>query len=297
MYKRPHKHILIALAIIMSIGTYSQKDEPCSPCRKNAVIGIGVVGTVSSYYLLDQLWYDQYQRSPLHSFNDNNEWLQMDKVGHVMTCYTIGRMGSDIFKWTGMSDKKSNWIGGSVGLVYMTGIELLDGTSKKWGFSWGDMIANSAGTLLFISQENIWREQRIVLKFSYSNSMFGKQYPDQFGNNFQQRVLKDYNAQTYWSSINISRFLASDATFPRWLNVAFGYGATEMKSAKTNIYNVDNSMNQREFYLSFDADLTRVRWKRKWMMTTAKIFSFIKLPSPTLEANGNGNLKMHWMFF
>jgi uncharacterized protein YfiM (DUF2279 family) len=297
MYIKPKKKFILATALLVSIWTHAQEEAPCNTCRRNAVIGIGVVGTASSYYLLNQLWYSQYERSGLHSFNDNDEWLQMDKAGHIMTCYTIGRMGSDIFKWTGMDEKKSNWIGGSVGLAYMTGIELLDGTSKKWGFSWGDMIANSAGTILFISQENFWKEQRIVLKFSYSNSNFGKQYPDQFGNNFQQRVLKDYNAQTYWASISVSRFLASDATFPRWLNVAIGYGATEMMSAKTNIYNVDNSIRQREFYLSFDADLTRVRWKRKWMMTTAKIFSFIKLPSPTLEVKGNGNLKMHWMFF
>ncbi len=297
MKKKQHKNLFLIAVLFCFLKTNAQLEEPCSPCRKNAVIGLGVVGAVSSYYLLDQLWYAQYARSKFHTFNDNSEWLKMDKAGHVMTCYTIGRLGSDIFVWTGMAKKKSKWIGGSVGLIYMTGIEILDGRSAQWGFSWGDVIANASGSFLFIAQENIWEEQRIVLKFSYSPSSFADQYPDQFGHNFQQRILKDYNAQTYWASINVSRFLASGAAFPRWLNVAIGYGATEMIRAKTNNYNVDNSIQQCEFYLSFDADLTRVGWEKKWMKRTAKILSFIKLPSPTLEARGNGKLKMHWMFF
>ncbi|MFN0032012.1 MAG: DUF2279 domain-containing protein [Flavobacteriales bacterium] len=275
----------------------AQKEEPCSPCRTNAVIGIGAVSAVGSYYMLDQLWYSQYARSSFHTFNDNNEWLQMDKAGHIMTCYTIGRYSSEILQWTGMNKTRSIWTGGSIGFIYMTGIEILDGRSKQWGFSWGDMIANATGSFCYIAQEKIWNDQRIVFKFSYTPSSFADQYPDQFGQHFQQRILKDYNAQTYWASINVSSFLASDAVFPKWLNVAAGYGATKMMNAKTNIYNVDNSKQQREFYLSFDADLTRVGWEKKWMKRTAKIFNFIKLPSPTLEANGSGRVKMHWLFF
>ncbi len=280
-----------------SIISHAQKEQACSTCRKNSVISLGVLGTIGSYYLLDQLWYAQYPRTSLHTFNDNREWLQMDKAGHAVTCYTIGRLSTDVFRWTGLEEKKSIWLGGSVGLIYMTGIEILDGTSAQWGFSWGDMIANASGSFLFIAQENFWQEQRITLKFSYTPSSYADQFPDQFGHNFQQRILKDYNAQTYWASINVSQFMASDAAFPKWFNVAIGYGATEMMNAKTNIYNVDNSIHQREFYLSFDADLTRIRWERKWMRTTAKILSFIKLPSPTLEARDNGRVKMHWMFF
>lgn len=277
--------------------TEAQKEEPCSPCRRNAVVSVGIVGTIGSYYLLDQLWYSNYPRSAFHSFDDRDEWLMMDKAGHMMTCYTIGRYGTDILRWSGMDHRKSMWLGGSAGLIYMTGIELLDAKSAQWGFSWSDMIANASGSLMYIAQENFWKEQRIVLKISYTSSPFAEQNPEALGRNFQQRLFKDYNAQTYWSSFNVSSFLAPDAAFPRWLNVAIGYGATEMLRAKTNIFNVDNSFQQCEFFLSFDADLVRVRWKKKWMQRTAKILSFIKLPSPTLEVRGNGRVKLHGIFF
>ena len=32
---------------------------------------------------LNQVWYADYPRSDFHFINDNAEWLQMDKVGHV----------------------------------------------------------------------------------------------------------------------------------------------------------------------------------------------------------------------
>ena len=127
--------------------------------------------------------------------------------------------------------------------------------------------------------------------------MFAEVNPALLGRNFQQRIIKDYNAQTYWASFNINRFLASDAAFPRWLNVAIGYGATKMTTAKNVVDDVNNFQREREFYFSFDADLERVRWKKKWMQRTAKVLSFIKIPGPTLEIRESGKMKLHGLFF
>ena len=48
-----------------------------------------------------------------------------------------------------------------------------------------------------------------------------------------QQVLKDYNGQTYWLSANIWSF-NKESNFPRWLNVAFGYGADGMLYGENN---------------------------------------------------------------
>ena len=42
----------------------------------------------------------------------------------------------------------------------------MDGYSAEWGASSGDIIANALGTGLYISQELLWKEQRITPKFS-----------------------------------------------------------------------------------------------------------------------------------
>ena len=109
----------------------------------------------------------------------------MDKVGHVTTSYYVGRVGMQLYKWSGVKRKKAIWYGGMLGSVYQSTIEVLDGYSSGWGFSWGDFTANTAGSLLFIGQELAWDEQRIVLKFSFMQSEYSKFRPNLLGKNFE----------------------------------------------------------------------------------------------------------------
>lgn len=249
-----------------------------------------------SYVMLNELWYKNYPRTTMHSFNDNQEWLQVDKVGHAFTSYTLTRHLNDLYHWSSPT-RPHAWKSAATSLLYMSSIELLDGRSAQWGFSWGDMASNASGIILYQLQNIFWKEQRITMKFSYTPSMFATLNEDALGRNFQQRILKDYNAQTYWASFNIHSFLASGADFPRWINIAFGYGATKMTTAKIVVDDVNNFQREREFYFSFDADLERVRWKKKWMQRTAKLLSFIKIPGPTFEIRDNGKMKFHGLFF
>lgn len=255
------------------------------------------VATTGSLIGLNELWYKNYPRSSFQFINDNSEWLQMDKVGHMMTSYQLGILGYESMKWSGMPENRALWLGGSLGLIYLTGVELLDAHSAQWGFSPGDQIANVAGTSLFIVQQKFWKEQRISLKFSYSNSRYAMLNSAQLGRNFQQRILKDYNGQTYWASFNIHSFLASGADFPKWMNVAIGYGADGMTSANFDVNDVNNFQRTREFYLSFDADLNKIRWPKKWMKITAQILSFIKLPSPAIKMQSDGSVKLYALHF
>jgi len=300
-YHPIQKIISLVFSLIVSISVFCQKTELDSLdiIRKRKIVTVTSLSSLAAGSLigLNELWYKDYPRSSLQFINDNDQWLQMDKAGHMMTYYHLGKVGYESMRWSGFSENTSLYLGGSIGLIYLTGIELLDGHSAQWGFSWGDQLANFLGTSSFIAQQKIWKEQRINLKFSYSNTPLAMLNPDQLGRNFQQRVLKDYNGQTYLASINVSSFLASDAAFPSWMNVAFGYGAYGMTSAKNVVNDVNNFQRTREFYLSFDADLNRVRWPKKWMKITAQILSFIKLPSPALKMQSDGKVKLYALHF
>jgi len=289
-------HTLAAVVLLYHQGTTQDSIAHNSSRKIILASSMTALGT-ASLISLNELWYADYPRSPLHSFNDNREWLQMDKVGHSFTCYQLSFAGYDAFKWAGFNENTSLYAGSSAGLLFMTGIEIMDGRSAEWGFSWGDMAANIAGTSLFIGQQKIWNEQRMQIKFSYSQSEFAKWNPSILGRNFQQRLFKDYNAQTYWCSANVSRFLADDAAFPKWLNVAIGYGATGMTRGEMNDYDVNNFRRAREYYVSFDADLNQVKWPKKWMKITARVLSFIKLPAPALEVQSDGKVKLYALFF
>ena len=258
-----------------------------------------VAGTEAALYAgsligLNELWYKDYPRSSFHFFNDNNEWMQMDKVGHVTTSYYVGRIGIGLYKWSGVKRKKAIWYGGMLGSVYQSTIEILDGFSSEWGFSLGDFAANTAGSFLVIGQELAWDEQRIVFKYSFRQSEFSSYRPDLLGHNFQENILKDYNGQTYWLSVNPASFMSRSSKFPKWLNIAVGYGANGMTGGNFNPPYIDAGGNQvrfdryRQYYLSLDVDLTRIKTKSKFLRTVFYTIGFIKIPAPALEFNKNG---------
>ena len=243
---------------------------------------------------LNQLWYSDYPRSSFHFINDNAEWLQMDKLGHMTVSYYWGVAGIKAYEWAGMKKKNAIWYGGLTGTFFLTAIEVLDGQSAEWGASSGDLLANTTGSLLAIAQALKWNEQRIQLKYSYSPSEWANVNPQQLGENYLQRTLKDYNGQTYWLSFNVkSLFDIQIPNFPQWLNVAVGHGANGMVSA----YQKENNFQRkRQFLLSLDVDLNRLKTRNKLLNTVLHSFGFLKFPLPTLELR-NGKLHAHSIYF
>ena len=264
--------------------------------RLKTVIVAESVGYTAAMTGLYSLWYKDVSRNSFHFFNDNDQWLQMDKVGHGVTSYYVGFAGYEALNWSGVSEKKSVWYGGTLGLFFLTSVEVFDGFSSDWGFSWGDIAANTAGSGFFIAQQLAWQEQRILLKYSFHQSDYWEKRPDLLGENLAQNMLKDYNGQTYWMSANIASFLNEESKFPKWLNVAVGYGADGMLGAFNN-NSYPEIERQRQFYLSLDVDLTRIKTKSKFANTVLGAFGFLKFPLPTIEFNSNNTTNFYWLYF
>jgi len=263
---------LTFICLFFSQLLFAQNDS-----LKNFKIALGVEAGIyaGSIYSLNQLWYKDFPRSSFHWHNDNSNWLQMDKLGHSFSSYQLGLLSMDIFRSYGISEKKSIWYGGTYGTVFLTTIEILDGFSKEWGASWGDLLANTFGTSLLVFQEIIWKEQRLQLKYSFLKSKYSDKNPELLGSSLSQQLIKDYNGQTIWLSANINSFI-KESKLPYWLNVAFGYGVDGM------IYSNSNINEKRQFYISLDVDLRRVDTGNKFLNKTLKFLSFIKIPSPTI---------------
>jgi hypothetical protein len=271
--------------------------------RKIALAGGSAALTAGSLIYLNQAWYQQYSTGNFHFFNDNSEWLQMDKAGHTFTNYQMSRLMMGAFEKAGFNKKQKLFAGGTIGLAYMTGIEIMDGFSNGWGFSWGDETVNILGTSLAISQEALWGQQRIQLKFSYAQSGLAQYNPSLLGENFYTQILKDYNGQTYWLSINPSSFIKKENHFPKWLNIAVGYGAYGMLGGTYNSFvlqddegNVYYSDRERRFYLSLDIDLTRIKTKSKFLKGLFSVVNLIKIPAPALQFSKKG-MRGYYLYF
>lgn len=265
---------------------------------KTLVISEAVIGS-AVLVGLNQAWYADYPRSDFHFINDNAEWLQMDKAGHVFSTYHLGSLGANALKWSGANRKSQLIYGSTLGLGFMTVVEVFDGFSANWGASLGDVAANVGGTALYVSQELLWKEQRIVPKFSFHTTPYASARPNVLGSSVNEQILKDYNGQTYWLSVNIHSFTKSKV-IPKWLNVAVGYGAEGMITGNDELVNtvfLPENKRYRQFYLSLDVDLTKIETKSHFVKTILTVFNTIKIPAPTLEIKGSGSSKFHLLYF
>lgn len=288
--------------LLLSVNHFAFAADSLSVFKKRKLaLGISSIALTSgSLMYLNQAWYQDYKTSKFHSFDDNDEWFQLDKCGHTLTTYQTGRLMMNAMDWAGYSKKNQLLIGGLSGFAYMSAIEVMDGYSDGWGFSWGDMAANALGSGLTIGQKALWNEQRFQLKFSFYQSKYAKYRTDLLGESFATQILKDYNGQIYWLSINPSSFMKKETKFPKWLNVAFGYGADGMIGARyNNIVIQDESGNVTSFnryrqgYFSLDVDLTRIKTKSRFLKSVFSCLNIIKIPFPNLEVS-EGKIKFNY---
>lgn len=284
--------------------TFYERSPSVNKKRLNGVVIGSSVAFAGTVIALNEVWYKSYPKSSFHFVNDNGLWMGMDKLGHATSAYWGGEMGYNLLRWSGVNEKTSTWVGGSYGLVFLTTMEILDGHSAEWGFSWGDQLANTLGAGLFISQQLGWHEQRIRLKFSTHLTSYAAYNPNALGSTTMERLLKDYNGQTYWLSVNPNSFGTNPKFFPKWLNVAFGYGANDMIKGDAKDYSIYNSETNswesfsayRQYYLSFDIDLEKLPIRKGFARTLLKALNVIKIPMPTVEFNTNG-VYWHWLYF
>ena len=91
--------------------------------------------------------------------------------------------------------------------------------------------------------------------------------------------------------------IQQEGNFPKWLNVAFGYGAEGMLYGETKSTNQFAQNPYRQFYLSLDLDLTKIKTNSKFLKTLFSTINFIKIPAPTLEFDSKGRVTFHYLYF
>lgn len=288
--------------ILTAIAQDTSISSTLNSKRLLIVTGANAAFYTGTFIALNRAWYEGYDRTGFHFFDDLPEWNQVDKAGHVWTTYHVSRASREMWAWTGLNRKTSAILGGVSGLVYQSIIEIQDAYSAAWGFSWSDVGANVAGAGLFVLQELAGTGQDVVVKMTF----WPKKYPSNvlerrnelFGKSVMERVLKDYNSQTYWISANI-KSLFPDANVPVWLNVAVGYGADGMYGGRTNEWidkegihhNLTNVPRTRRFYLSPDIDLTRIPTRSKVLKKVFFVLNVLKVPAPAFFVESGKGVK------
>ncbi len=288
-----------------------------------ASAGVAIYGAASIG--LYNAWYRGYELTGFHTFNDWGEWNDIDKGGHFLTTYGETAIIFKGARWTGMNRKAAAWTAAGIGLGLQTTVEVMDAFSAKWGFSWYDMGFNTLGASLFLTQELAWQEQKIVAKLSYTrpdypvfpipatndggaSTTIAARARELYGVSFAESFLKDYNALTIWASCNLRSLTGSQSSWlPPWLNLAVGYGAENVYGGFSNHWTDEAGNNfsvdpvayprYRQFYLSFDVDLSRIPTRSHFVKTLFTVFNWVKIPGPALEVNTLGGVKLHGFYW
>jgi len=301
--------LMIAVFLVCFVG---QAQDSTAQNRNNRIWIMA--GAQTAFYggtllVLNSAWYKDYPKTSFHTFDDSGEWLQMDKIGHAWSVYSLSKNAAQLWRWAGLSRRKAGWVGSASAAGYLTLIEFLDAHSAEWGWSWSDMAANIGGAGLYGVQEGLWEEQRIQFKFSYhpqpfSDPSLNVRADDLYGSNWYEKMLKDYNGQTYWLSGSPHSF-AKNSNWPAWLNIAVGYGGNGMLGGFANNWTDGNGLyisrsdvpRVRQFYLAPDIDFTKIPTKKKGVRVLLNVLNAFKCPAPTLMLDGKGKLRFYPVYF
>lgn len=276
--------ILIGLFFAFFGSKANQLLEPTDSLsfkRRNFVVASHVIGSGAILGGLSYTWYRNTDQTAFHWFNDNDQWLGMDKVGHLFSAFQITRIGTLNYQWAGFNRKQSVLYSAISATSFLTVIELLDGYSDSWGASWGDLAFNTVGVgLAAIAQER--NKLQFNLKFSYRINDFAQYRPKVLGSSGIEELLKNYNGQTYWLTVSNSKHLS-------WLGLSFGYGATGMTGGDQNVSENESGQMIPSFQrspisrMSLDIQWDKIKTNNIYLKTFLKGISYIKMPFPSLD--------------
>ena len=272
--------------------------------NKKCVRNVSIVNTaafLTGLSFLQFYWYSDYEQTPFHFYNDNDGWLQLDKCGHAFSSYVLSQVAYKSVRSCGMKKSSALIYGALTEIAYMTPIEILDGLNEGYGFSWGDLVANNTGAALYLVQEALWDDQYVRPKFSYSPSGYPKYHPFYLGADPVESFFTDYNAHTYWLSLNLQKSTRLQM-LPAWLNLAFGYSANGMLAEFKNpaYYHgtpIPTMERYRQFLFSLDVDFSKIRTRKIWLRNLLAAMNLLKVPFPAIEYNKVEGVRFHALYF
>lgn len=282
--------LLLSLAAISAIAQPDTASVHSRKLRTFAIAGGVTYGT--GLAILNHVWYKDTKRQSFRFFNDNAEWKQLDKAGHAYASFYLSEIPATVLRNIGMDEKKADLIGALSGFLLTAPIEILDGYSDGYGASVGDLVADAVGPLLYLGQKALWSEVRVRPKFSFHRTKYADMRPELLGDNTLSQIVKDYNGQTYWLSVDIDRFIA----FPRWLNLSVGYGAEEMIYARDGQNHAAGLRPYRQYYLGIDFDPSAVKTRSRFVRTVLYVLGSVRVPAPAISVSKEG-VRFHPLYF
>ena len=248
--------------------------------------GVGtafVGGNAYLYHYFKKAWWSG-TRAPHFFFHADwdQEFRDQDKFGHMLGGYHLARFGYAGLREACVSDKKAIAWSAAYAALFQLQIEIFDGRFLKYGFSYADMISNTAGQALAVMQELHPTLRAIKPTFSYHRSpALTNRTNFTGGNNSDLRPSLDYSGQTYWFSTDMDALLPADAKpfWPSFIRLSVGHSITDWVNPETG----ETQRAKRKIILSLDFDPDKLPGNAPLWRSIKRTLSYYRFPAPALE--------------
>jgi len=247
--------------------------------RRAGVAAAFVGGNAALYSYFKQAWWsgEKADHFFFHADWDEN-FRDQDKLGHAYGGYHLARFGRAYLRSACVSNAKAIAWSAAYAALFQLQIEIWDGMYKKYGFSYADLLANTAGTALAVLHETHPRTRAIKPTISYFPSAAMRNRDNIPG---ELRPSLDYSGQTYWLSADIDALLPAQSKpfWPSFLRVSIGHSITDWIDPLTGA----NIRARRKILLTLDFDAEKLPGENRIWKTFKRQLGYIHLPSPALQ--------------
>ena len=156
----------------------------------------------------------------------------MDKAGHMFTGYLVTDLLAQRILANSNDPAGAEITAGIYAMTYMTGIEVLDGFTKKYGFSTWDLTADAIGVALGVAR-NVVPGMREKIDFRIMYTPVSYERPDVGPTHMQ--FIPPYNRTRYIAALKASGFESLRETPLRYLELHAGFDARGYSSREQKL--------------------------------------------------------------
>lgn len=205
-------------ALAFAPPAWAQGAAPDLKLRNTATIA--AIGALWAGYGYNKWWNDGFgggfKTTDEGWFGNGTDSGGADKLGHMFSNYASVRLLTPLLTATGNSREEAIRLAGWTTIGIFTAIEVVDGYSRKWGFSPQDVAMNVAGTALGVYLESHPEvDDRFDFRFAYRRSRDSGFDP--FGDYSGQRYLLVLKADGFETTRRVPAL--------RYLELSLGYQA------------------------------------------------------------------------
>ena len=265
--------------------------SPSCPLTSNQLkavrAGVGgafIGGNAYLYHYFKKAWWSG-ERSDGFFFNADwdMEFRDQDKFGHMLGGYHLTRIGYAGLRASCVSKRKALVASAAYAALFQIQIEIFDARFKKYGFSYPDLLANTAGQVLAVAQELNPRLKAFKPTFSYRETRALK-------NRVAASELRpsiDYSGQTYWVSTDVDALLpdAAKRYWPSLIRLSAGHSITDWA-----LEDGTTQRARRKILLSLDFDPEKLPGNAPLWKSIKHTLSYYRFPAPALELTPKLNL-------